>query len=77
MSKKRRWISTIVILVGIAIAAFPVADRVYKYYWQQRLLEAFEDDIQLEEVAPELVESDYLALQAIYESEDEIGRAHV
>mgnify|MGYP004703910217 CR=1 FL=1 len=71
MSKKRRWISTILILVGIAIAAFPVADRVYKYYWQQRLLEAFEDDIQLEEVAPELVESDYLALQAIYESEDE------
>ncbi len=71
MTKKRKWISTILILVGIAIAAFPVADRVYKYYWQQRLLEAFEDDIQLEEVAPELVESDYLALQAIYESEDE------
>jgi sortase A len=70
MTKKRKWLSTILIILGIGIAAFPLADRLYASYWQDKLLAAYEEDLQLEIVAPELVESDYFALQAIYESED-------
>ena len=79
MSKKRKWLSTFLIVLGLAIAAFPVADRIYVWYWQEKLLNAYEDDLSLEIEAPQLVESDYLALQAIYENEQalEIGRAHV
>lgn len=69
MSKKRKWLSTFLIVLGLAIAAFPVADRIYVWYWQEKLLNAYEDDLSLEIEAPQLVESDYLALQAIYENE--------
>lgn len=69
MSKKRKWISTFLIILGLAIAAFPIADRIYVWYWQEKLLTAYEDDLSLEIEAPQLVESDYLALQAIYENE--------
>jgi sortase A len=71
MTKKRKWLSTILIILGIGIAAFPLADRLYTSYWQEKLLAAYEEDLQLEIEAPELVESDYFALQAIYESEDD------
>ncbi len=69
MTKKRKWLSTILILLGLGIAAFPLADRIYISYWQNKLLDAYEQDLQLEIAAPDLVESDYFALQAIYESE--------
>lgn len=72
MSKKRRWLSTFLIIFGLAVAAFPIADRVYVWYWQERLLSAYEEDLALEIEAPQLVESDYLALQAIYENEQAI-----
>lgn len=70
MTKKRKWLSTILIILGIGIAAFPLADRFYTSYWQDKLLTAYEEDLALEIEAPQLVESDYFALQAIYESED-------
>ena len=71
MTKKRKWLSTILILLGISIAAFPLADRLYASYWQDKLLAAYEADLELEIEAPQLVESDYFALQAIYESEED------
>ncbi len=71
MTKKRKWLSTILIILGLGIAAFPLADRLYASYWQDKLLAAYEEDLQLEIEAPDLVESDYFALQAIYESEDD------
>lgn len=71
MTKKRKWLSTILIILGLGIAAFPLADRLYTSYSQDRLLEAYEDGLELEIEAPELVEADYFALQAIYESEDD------
>jgi len=71
MTKKRKWLSTILIILGLGIAAFPLADRLYASYWQNKLLTAYEEDLMLEIVAPELVEADYFALQAIYESEDD------
>ncbi len=73
MTKKRKWLSTILIILGLGIAAFPLADRIYVSYWQDKLLAAYEDDLVLEIEAPQLVESDYLALQAIYEREDDPG----
>ena len=68
MSKKRKIISTILIIVGIAIAAFPIYDRVYAYYWQQKLLSAFEEDLALEIDAPETLASDFIGLEDIYNS---------
>lgn len=72
MTKKRKWLSTLLIVFGIGIASFPIADKLYAQYWQNRLLEAYEASLELEIVAPELVESDYLALQAIYEQDGDI-----
>lgn len=69
MKKGRKWISTILIVLGLGIASYPLLSKAYADYWQQKLLSEFESDFELEVAAPELVESDYLALQAIYENE--------
>jgi len=71
MTKKRKWLSTILIIIGLSIAAFPFADRLNTSYWNNKLLAAYEDDLKLEIEAPNLVNEDYFALQAIYESEDD------
>lgn len=68
MSKKRKIISTVLIIVGIAVAAFPIYDRIYAYYWQQKLLAAFDDELELSINAPEEVASDYIGLEDIYSS---------
>ncbi len=70
MSKKRKWLSTLLIVLGLLIAAYPIIDNIRIKYWENRLLEAFEEDVDLEIVASGMVESDYLALQAIYENEN-------
>ncbi|HAS73195.1 MAG TPA: class C sortase [Clostridiales bacterium UBA8960] len=70
MANKRKWVSTVLILLGIGIASYPLISRAYADYWQDKLLQDFEADLSLEVEAPQLVESDYLALQVIYENED-------
>lgn len=70
MTNKRKWVSTLLILLGIGVASYPLISRVYADYWQDKLLQDFEADLSLEIEAPQLVESDYLALQVIFENED-------
>jgi len=73
MSKKRKWLSTVLIILGLLIAAYPIIDNLRIKYWENRLLEAFEEDVDLEIVASGMVESDFLALQSIYENENLTG----
>lgn len=70
MIKWKKWLSTLLIIVGLGIAAFPIADKIYINYWNQRLLAAYDNELTLNEQAPSMAESDYLALQAIYANND-------
>ncbi|GAB6106332.1 class D sortase [Fusibacter bizertensis] len=70
MSKMKKWLSTLLIIVGICIIAFPTYDKIRINRLNQRLLEAFDNELELNEEAPPLAESDYLGLQAIYENND-------
>lgn len=74
MTRNKKWISTALIVLGIAIAAFPIADRVYTWYWQEKLLRAFDESLALSEDVDKAAESDYLALEAIYASEPDPTR---
>lgn len=69
MKNRRKWLSTTLIVIGLGIASYPLLSRAYADYWQQRLLSEFESELALEIEAPQLVESDFLALQVIYENE--------
>lgn len=70
MRKGRKWLSTVLIVLGLGIASYPLLSRAYADYWQQRLLSEFESELALEIEVPQLVESDFLALQVIYENEN-------
>jgi len=70
MTKWKKWLSTLLIIVGLGIAAFPIEDKIYINYWNQRLLEAYDNELTLNEEATLMAESDYLALQAIYANND-------
>ena len=66
----KKWLSTGLIIAGLGIAAFPIADKLYADYWQNKLLEAYDSQLTLNEEADQQAEADYLALQAIYEASD-------
>lgn len=68
MKNKKKWFANFLIVLGIIIALFPLMDRVRVWYWQEKLLSAYEDDLQLEIEAPQVVESDYMILQSILEA---------
>lgn len=70
MTKWKKWLSTLLIIVGICIIAFPTYDKIRINRLNQRLLEAYDNELTLDEEAPSMAESDYLALQAIYENND-------
>lgn len=68
----KKWLSTGLIVAGLGIAAFPIADKLYADYWQNKLLEAYDSQLTLNEEANQLAEADFLALQAIYEASDAV-----
>lgn len=68
----KKWLSTGLIIAGLGIAAFPIADKLYADYWQNKLLEAYDSQLTLNEEADQQAEADFLALQAIYEASDAI-----
>ena len=68
MKNKKKWFANALIVLGILVALFPLMDRVRVWYWQEKLLSAYEDDVQLEMDSPQVVESDYMILQSILEA---------
>lgn len=68
MKNKKKWLANALILLGILVALFPLMDRVRVWYWQEKLLSAYEEDVQLEIESPQVVESDYMILQSILEA---------
>ena len=73
MTKWKKWLSTLLIIAGIGIMAFPIGNKLYINYWNQRLLAAYDNELMLNEEAPPMAESDFLALQAIYENNDALN----
>jgi sortase A len=69
--KKR--ISTLLIIIGILVAAYPLASRAYIWYWENKLLEGFESELELQIGSETLSEADYLALQILFEQESELA----
>lgn len=69
--KKR--ISTILIVLGILIAAYPLASRTYIWYWENKLLEGFESELELQIESEMTSEADYLALQVLFEQESQLA----
>lgn len=68
MKNKRKWVANFLIVLGLLIALFPLMDRVRIWYWQEKLLSAYEEDVQLEIESPDVLESDYMVLQTILEA---------
>lgn len=70
MKKK---ISTLLIIIGILVAAYPLANRAYIWYWENKLLEGFESELELQIESETTSEADYLALQVLFEQESELA----
>lgn len=68
MKSKKKWLANFLIILGLLVALFPLMDRVRVWYWQEKLLSAYEEDLQLEIESPQVVESDYMVLQSILEA---------
>lgn len=69
--KKR--ISTLLIILGILIAAYPLASRTYIWYWENKLLEGFETELELQIESERTSEADFLALQVLFEQESQLA----
>lgn len=54
------------IVLGVLVAAYPLADTIYGIYWEKRLLAQFEDQIALGIGVEDVVASDYIALDEIF-----------
>lgn len=68
----KKIISTVLIVLGILIALYPIGSNLYFDYWNNKLLAEVETEVSLERTVPQMVESDYLALEALFqEGEDE------
>lgn len=70
MKKK---ISTLLIVLGILIVAYPLANRAYIWYWENSLLEGFESELDLQIESDSTSEADYLALQVLFEQESQLA----
>ncbi|MCD4713353.1 MAG: class D sortase [Clostridiales bacterium] len=69
----KRKISTLLIIIGILVAAYPLASRAYIWYWENKLLEGFESELELQIESETTSEADYLALQVLFEQESELA----
>lgn len=65
----KKWFSTLLIVLGILIALYPLSTQAYYWYWNNKLLRDFEQTLTLEIETPE-TSQDYLALQSLFELED-------
>lgn len=62
----KKWLSTLLIVLGIGIAAYPFVSKMYYDYWNQKLLDEFERDFTLALETSESAQSDFLALDSIF-----------
>lgn len=69
----KRKISTLLIIIGILVAAYPLANRAYIWYWENKLLEGFESELELQIESETTSEADFLALQVLFEQESELA----
>lgn len=69
----KRKFSTLLIIIGILIAAYPLASRAYIWYWENKLLEGFESELELQIESETTSEADYLALQVLFEQESDLA----
>lgn len=61
----KKYISTLLIIVGIAVMAYPLGERAYSWYWQQKMFEEWERESS--EYAPENTSAeDFLALENLF-----------
>jgi sortase A len=67
----RNKIAIFMIILGVLVAAYPLANKLYIYYWESRLLSEFESQIDLGIEADSSAESEFYALQDIFEEENE------
>ena len=67
----RRSLSIALIVVGILIASYPLMDRGYTWYMQQKVMQEWEED-QVVEINPtQEASEDFLALQQLFQQEAE------
>lgn len=84
-------ISTVLIIIGVLIMAYPIASNLYTTYWEERLIEeyneeeivvALEEEIAeaapvLEEVVAQEIVYDYDKLQGFFEEQTEVEEEFV
>lgn len=67
----RNKIAVMLIVLGLIVAAYPLANKLYIYYWESKLLGEFDSQIDLQIEADSSAESEFFGLQDIFEEESE------